>query len=134
MDERNWLYLLRRDKDSGDLPPSFAGMEASSKDWADLRQGRVEKWFRNGTKIINMDNKYGNALPACAAWNFVADALIERAIELLAAHGKVVTNRLHAVISAALIGRRVVAYDNSYGKVSAYVRCWLSDLEFIDLK
>ena len=76
-----------------------------------------------------MDNKYGNALPACAAWNFVADVLIERAIELLAAHGKVVTNRLHAVISAALIGRHVVAYDNSYGKVSAYVSCWLSELQ-----
>ena len=55
-------------------------------------------------------------------------------MELLAAHSKIVTNRLHAVISAALIGRCFVAYDNSYGKVSAYVRCWLSDLKSIDLK
>jgi pyruvyl transferase EpsO len=134
VDEQNWLYLLRRDKERGDLPPSFAGMEVSSNDWADLRQGRIEKWFRYGTKVINMNNRYGNALPACSAWNLVADALIERAMELLAAHGKIVTNRLHAVISAALIGRPVVAYDNSYGKVSAYVTCWLSDLGSIDLK
>jgi pyruvyl transferase EpsO len=133
VDEQNRLYLLRRDKERGDLPPSFAGLEASSTDWEDLRQGRVEKWFRHGTKIINMDNRYGNVLPACAAWNLVADALIARAMKLLAAHGEIVTNRLHAVIGATLVGRRVVAHDNSYGKVSAYVRCWLSDLESIDL-
>jgi pyruvyl transferase EpsO len=131
-DER--LYLLRRDKERGDLPKWLAGLEAQSKDWADLLEGRAHTWFRNGTKIVSMDKKYGNTLPACASWNLVADVLIGRAMKLLAAHSNIVTNRLHAVISSALIGRHVVAYDNSYGKVSAYVNCWLSGLDDIELR
>lgn len=133
-DNAERLFVLRRDKERGALPEWLAGMEASSTDWGDLRQGRAETWFRNGIKIINMDKKCGNALPACTVWNLVADVLIGRAIKLIAAHDTVVTNRLHAVIGSALVGRHVVAYDNSYGKVSAYMDCWLSGLDEIQIQ
>lgn len=133
-DGHQWLYLLRRDKERGNLPKWLEDMEAQSKDWADLRKRRAERWFRNGTKIVSMDGKYGNALPASAVWNLVADVLIRRAMRLVAEHENVVTNRLHAVIISSLLARRVVAYDNSYGKLSAYISCWLSGVDEIDLR
>lgn len=117
------LYLLRRDKERGHLPEACS--ERGSRDWEDLVEGWAAVAFKLGKLVIMKDGQHGNAFHASASWNIVANVLIRRAVRLLASHGTIVTNRLHAVILAALIRRPVVAHDNSYGKVSSYVDCWL---------
>jgi exopolysaccharide biosynthesis predicted pyruvyltransferase EpsI len=38
----------------------------------------------------------------------------------------VLTDRLHAVILSCLLGRPMVALDNTYGKIGSFVDTWLS--------
>jgi pyruvyl transferase EpsO len=45
----------------------------------------------------------------------------------------VVTNRLHGHILSCLLGVPNVVLDNTYGKNSAYYRCWYRDLQFARL-
>jgi pyruvyl transferase EpsO len=43
-----------------------------------------------------------------------------------AAYGEVRTNRLHGMIFAALLGKKVVFDDNSYGKLGHYAGQWFA--------
>ena len=44
---------------------------------------------------------------------------------------EVVTNRLHAGVAAALVGRRVTYTDNSYGKIRAVYNSSLKGIDRI---
>jgi pyruvyl transferase EpsO len=122
------LYVLRDDKEQGYLPDNIKAVAGAAVDWNDLLKGQTAAIFNIGKRAVLMDGRYRNVFPACALWNIVADRLIRRAIMLLAPHRIIITNRLHAVILSALIGRQVVAYDNSYGKLASYAKCWLRDV------
>ncbi|MCD2158331.1 hypothetical protein LQL77_32370, partial [Rhodococcus cerastii] len=55
----------------------------------------------------------------------ISTAAVNRAIANLSAGKVVVTDRLHATILAALIGREVAAFDNANGKVRAIYEDYL---------
>ena len=124
------LYLLRRDKEEGHLPAS--ARRSNSIDWDNLFEGPTAVAFEFGRHVIWRDAVCGNALPASAVWAFVSRMIIRRAVSLFAPHSTIVTNRLHGVILAALLGRKVIAYDNSYGKISSYIDCWLRDIPNVE--
>jgi FkbM family methyltransferase len=126
------LYLLRRDKEKAYLPADIE--RQVSIDWEDLLKGATDTFYRLGRRMIEIDggHKVDNRLPALPVWSAVSDLLIRHGTRLLAAYPTIVTNRLHAVMLATLLGRQVVAFDNSYGKISSYINCWLKDLSSIN--
>jgi pyruvyl transferase EpsO len=132
--QSNPLYLLRRDKEEGPLPPGIKVSDLQVVDWED-GFGR-EEWraLNFGVRINWADARYRNKLHASLVWRVVSWFLIRRAIGLFAPYETIVTNRLHATILALLLGRKVIVYDNSYGKLSSYIHCWLNDLPDIQIK
>jgi pyruvyl transferase EpsO len=60
-----------------------------------------------------------------------ANYLIRKAVRVFSPHAEIHTDRLHALLLACLLGRRVRYLDNSYGKLSRYVETWLADAQTI---
>lgn len=57
-------------------------------------------------------------------WESRAIRRLKRGLALLSVGETVVTDRLHAMLIGLQMGRRVIALDNSYGKLSAYASTW----------
>lgn len=55
-------------------------------------------------------------------------------LELVQTSREVVTNRLHAGVAAALVGRRVTYTDNSYGKIRAVYNSSLKGIEGVQFE
>lgn len=128
------LYLLRCDKEKGFLPPELEDKQSSSIDWRDLLTGSTKLLYKVGIKSNGLDAKLDNILPAYDAWHFVSKHLIGGALDLFAPYETIVTNRLHAMILATLLGKKAVVYDNNYGKVSSYADLWFEGMENIQVK
>lgn len=62
-------------------------------------------------------------------WMRRAERRLQRGIGFLARGETVVTDRLHAMIIALHMGRRVIAIDNKIGKLSKYAATWLEDFD-----
>jgi pyruvyl transferase EpsO len=135
------LYLLRRDRESVGMSPAIAARAGDAVDWEDLLTGWTTLAFRLGVRVNERDGRehggwrrLNNRLPAYRLWNRVSNLLIDRAIELFAPHPTIVSDRLHAVILAALLGRQAVAFDNCYAKTSSYVSLWMQDMASIEIR
>ena len=59
------------------------------------------------------------------------DCVTRDLLQLVQGASEVVTNRLHAGVAAALVGRRVTYTDNSYGKIRAVYNSSLKDIPAI---
>lgn len=131
----NALYLLRRDEEEGDLPLDIVSERPASMDWDDILTGWTQSVYRMGVRINEVNGRRANnRLPACSIWGAVSRILIKRAVDLFAPYETIVSDRLHAVILASLLNRKSIAFDNSYGKVSSYLDCWMSDMPGIVLQ
>jgi pyruvyl transferase EpsO len=130
------LHLLRRDKEAVPVPDDLAAQVARSVDWPDLLTGWTGLAFRFGVGVDARDgeNQLNNRLPAASVWHAVSGAVIRRAIRLFVPYATIVTDRLHGVILGTLLGRRVVALDNCYGKTSSYVSLWMADMPSVELR
>ncbi|MDA4847997.1 polysaccharide pyruvyl transferase family protein [Hoeflea poritis] len=110
--------LLRKDNEA--LPRRSRGNLPDSAifDWRD----------DSSIKQMNRLGKISSFIPAprlrLAAFDRVAKAKVAAASRLLGRGNHVVTDRLHGVILASLMKRKVAAADNKTGKVGAYVSTW----------
>ncbi|WP_199482312.1 polysaccharide pyruvyl transferase family protein [Vibrio owensii] len=59
-------------------------------------------------------------------WGRCSDNLVFRSVNYFNNHTEVHTDRLHGLILASLLGKKVNLFDNSYGKNSSYYKMWLS--------
>lgn len=59
--------------------------------------------------------------------------VIRRAMKIFEQKAVIDTDRLHAVILGLMMGRRIVAHDNIYGKIRRYADCWLGDEPLLEL-
>lgn len=71
-------------------------------------------------------------------WNRYADTtyrkkLIDIGRDFINSYDPIVSTRLHAVILALMCGKSVTAVDNSYGKISEFVKTWLSDVKEVTI-
>ena len=114
------LCLRRRDGEVRSVPPEGT----HSVDWPDLVGAFDQFAFRAVRRTMHLDLDRRQRV-AGRAWYAVRDRVVGRARRLFAAHGDVVTDRLHGMILAALLQRPVRYIDNSYGKLSRYARAWL---------
>lgn len=80
-----------------------------------------------GSRIWDVSRLYASPFLYRSESDFVARDMLA----LMRRAQTVITNRLHVGIAAALVGRRVVYLDNSYGKIGAVYETWLKDVSNI---
>jgi pyruvyl transferase EpsO len=81
--------------------------------------------------------RVGNLTPlvnkSMRLWLKHMDDVVFRSVNHFYAHDIVKTDRLHGLILAVLLGKRILLDDNSYGKNTAYYQAWISDIDLIKL-
>jgi pyruvyl transferase EpsO len=127
------LMLFRTDQEVGGLPAFLGHSDRRSFDWNEMISD-PHKVISGGTlALIRGVGRFGGPLNLVNLWYWNRDVVLKDAIGFFSRFETVVTNRLHAIILGLLLGRRVVWFDNSYGKLSSYVRCWLSESPNLEL-
>ena len=67
-------------------------------------------------------------------WIEYSRVLVDRAIKLFSEYEIIITNRLHGHILACLMDKKNIVYDNSYGKISSYIKLWTKESNLVDLR
>lgn len=123
------LYHKRADKERINVLPVFGANEAvHTGDWPVMEQTPL--WladFSERESGLRAGQDNAGAIDRMYEQEF-RPQLIRCGVEFYSAHNRVVTTRLHGMVLAFLLGIPVEFIDNSYGKVSALYRTWLSDL------
>jgi pyruvyl transferase EpsO len=63
----------------------------------------------------------------------LTDNIVFKAMFYFEQHDVIYTDRLHGLILAALLGKNIVVFDNSYGKNERYISSWLLKYPFFDI-
>jgi pyruvyl transferase EpsO len=118
---QRFVILARADKESA------VGMSvANSTDWpADPLDLRVLWWLGWRTKQVPPMKLVLRR--SVESWFARAERRFARGVNTIAPGEVVVTDRLHAMLIALQMGRRVIAIDNATGKLSAYAQAWLQE-------
>ena len=130
--EEEALYFIRRDEEAGNIPASVKFKAGSSVDWEDCIRMSHRVSFGLLFRTIRLAGSWGFSPNLYRLWYKIRDSLIADGIELISRSQQVYTNRLHAMILGVLLDRGVTAFDNSYGKLSAYYDSWLIDLPGVE--
>lgn len=116
---RNLLVLARRDDES---KMSFEG---ACEDWPrDPIRRRVHTAIGWRTKQVPALRRLLVHPPV--VWRNWASARLLRGVMVIADAETIVTDRLHAMLIALQMGRRVIAVDNNNGKLTSYAEAWLN--------
>jgi pyruvyl transferase EpsO len=123
------LQLIRRDLEESRPPSELITGAQASVDWDEgvfpVSRKIIHRVVVNTVKGVG---RYGPALDLHRLWYWHRDKMISDGIALFSGYRSIVTNRLHAMLLGVLLGRKVTAWDNNYGKLSAYYDAWLRDL------
>ncbi|MBN9184336.1 polysaccharide pyruvyl transferase family protein [Microbacterium sp.] len=119
------VFLLRRDGESALHGDGLRPRTPHAVDWpelgfGDLARRRVARIVREG-QLRRTDNR------RTSNWERDARLRVERGVRLLSPGETIVTDRLHAMLLALQMGRRVIAIDNANGKLTSYARTWFAD-------
>lgn len=71
-------------------------------------------------------------IPSDKIDRLLKDHYVEMGIKFMNQYDIVYTTRLHGLILAILLNKRVVLLDNSYGKLTSFYDAWLSDFDNVD--
>lgn len=126
------LLFLRNDKE--ELPWAYEPVIGQkSIDWGNM----VDPLDRFGlTMLLRWHRLHDHILPRTEIypiWRAYREHLNAKAVRLVTDYDYVVTNRLHMALLGLLMGRKVAMADNSYGKLSAYHSCWLTDMPAVEM-
>lgn len=115
----------RGDTGKGGVPHGVAA--ADSVDWPAMTLGdrarrRLARILREGA-LTRRTNR------TTERWFADARTRLHTGVALLSVGETIVTDRLHAMLLALQMGRRVIAIDNANGKLSSYVDTWMTDLD-----
>jgi pyruvyl transferase EpsO len=121
------LVLARRDKETKISPGALSSRRGSQwMDWPDLAQG-WESEFVRAFAAIQRRNRFvplgSKTLQLC--WYGYRDLLVRRAVAAFGRVKTIYTDRLHALLLGALLGKETLFMDNSYGKLGSYWSDWL---------
>jgi pyruvyl transferase EpsO len=131
-DAENSLCFFRKDAEKGDISVDYSAEK--SVDWFNsysfLMRANLAIFYR----IMNICYKLGLKFDISSYWNRKRDHLIDCGVSMINPFQVVVTNRLHAMILSLLLEKKVIAFDNSYGKLSSYYETWLSEHSDVDFR
>lgn len=122
------LIQQRDDAEKGNL--DLSTVNKRTFDWNDLV--RIEDRFVKKV-ILSLSKAKINQNKIIALWQLKSFELEQRAIELFESKDLIITDRLHGMILASLLGKKCHVYDNSYGKNSGYYDCWLSSIPNVNM-
>jgi pyruvyl transferase EpsO len=94
-------------------------------DWLDFVPVWQRRVFGLILRLHRLEAAADVRLGACRAWYGYCERLQRRMQALFEPYGEVRTNRLHGMIFAALLGKKVIFHDNAYGKLGQYAGQWL---------
>ncbi len=116
------LQLLRTDVEAAAHQQQVAAQQPM--DWLDF----VPRWscqiFGRILRLHALEGKLGRKLGAHTLWHGYCDLLHRHMESRFLGYDEVITSRLHGMIFALLLGKRVRYLDNLYGKLNGYARTW----------
>ncbi|GAA3631100.1 polysaccharide pyruvyl transferase family protein [Microbacterium awajiense] len=119
---RGFVCLLRRDQESA-LPAAHpAAIDWPPLTFADRVRQRARRTIVEGAVTRSMNR-------STERWFADAAQRLRTGIALLTPGETVVTDRLHAMLLALQMGRRVIAIDNANGKLTSYAATWFDGLD-----
>lgn len=134
MNRGSVLRLIRRDQEASPVPEELRAAGASVLDWDRGTLGVSRKMVHPFVlRAVKSIGRYARPLDAHGLWYWHRNRLVRDGVNLFSRHETIVTNRLHGVLLGLLLGKEVRAWDNSYGKLSAYYESWLSDIPCLTL-
>ena len=128
--KRQRLYLCRRDFEKAQ---EFSSSEDDKFDWDELI-GVSERSILKVVQLAALARRFvPRRIPIHNLWYQSAEMIVQKAKTTLQQTEQVVTDRLHGMLLGALLGKPVMFYDNSYGKLSRYYKRWLQGSPIIKL-
>ncbi|MCQ2227291.1 MAG: polysaccharide pyruvyl transferase family protein [Bacteroidales bacterium] len=108
-----------------------------TRDWPHMTRYPKRQYLFWGMRrimtTIGISQKKINTFTDFFYANILKDYYIKSGIKLINSYETVYSTRLHAAITAWLLGKKTYMIDNSYGKCSGVYNQWISDQENISL-
>lgn len=105
------------------------------KDWPTFEKRSLLYALRPTQRFWKYIDRFGivNRWFDCLEHTYILPYTIREGVHLLSKYETVFSTRMHGAILAALLGKRVVMFDNSYGKNQQFYDSWLSDLDNFEM-
>ncbi len=116
------LMMARRDIECPG--PCRSRLNTHVFDWDDLCGPAEFGHFALAARLIRFDNAVALPFDPIWAWYPGRNRLIRKAVAHFGAASAVMTNRLHGMLLALMMGVPVQVRDNSYGKLTSYITSW----------
>ncbi len=131
------LLLKRVDKESVPLPPEMENMPSLDvEDWPSIHHPTLLLRLLCGTISLHchlifyrLSTGWIRSVINRLANDYLRPILLRQGVEFMGQYDKIYTTRLHVMILAVLMNKRVWFIDNSYGKLSSYYETWLKDID-----
>ena len=135
------LFIKRNDREMvSELFVDNVPLDTEVKDWPtiDCREGWPYVMWKYYRKLVGLYDRIGlNRVALHLTDSYWQKVLIpyniQTGIQLIGVYDTIYTTRLHAAIAGVILGKRVVAFDNVYGKLSSYVNTWMKDCPSINV-
>lgn len=130
------LYIQRQDIESSDQQDYVCN--SKSVDWLDITKRMQSNvvWTLRVLKILRKLRLLNTQVDSLFIkfWRKSALKLIDESVRYYSKYDIIYTNRLHGHILAALMDKRSIVLDNSYGKNQSYVNAWTLPSPLVSLR
>ncbi|HKP08255.1 MAG TPA: polysaccharide pyruvyl transferase family protein [Microbacterium sp.] len=116
------VHLLRRDDESAGPGTIETAVDWPAMTFADRLRQRLSRTLFEGAVTRTMNRSTDR-------WFADASKRLATGVALLSPGETIITDRLHAMLIGLQMGRRVIAIDNTNGKLTSYAATWFADLD-----
>lgn len=115
------LYFLRKDKEAvGDSDSITPG----AVDWIDIIAPNTQLTFSIAKRIIKYNNRLNIKGLTYFITKYYQSKFVKESLVYFSRYDTVRTDRLHGMIFSQILGMKCEALDNSYGKLTRYIKAW----------
>lgn len=128
------LHIVRYDKERSGNGADVVGEDVDCGDWPIMTVENRPRSMKRISKIVKFFKKHvalslGERIESYLYRRFGKDIALRSAVEFISPYEEVYSTRLHGAILAAMLGKKVFAIDNSYGKLSGCLNEWFKDCD-----